>query len=134
MSLSQGKLIVGGSLLLLIGMLVMEAVNKPSESSFVAVATPNGVDPQQVVVVGPIACNSPAGTRTKELTDKLTASNIPHKHIAAFSVTNTEDWDGIDRLNQIMKRDSPIVFIQGKAKANPKFEEVVAEYGKVKGQ
>lgn len=125
--MSQLKLILAGSAALLIGITAFEKVNEPSATSFVEVPTPAELESAPVVVAGLPSCPH-SGQQTKALLDQLTAANIPHKNITSFSFEGTDDWQGIHRLNEIMKRGAPIVFVNGKAKSNPNINEVIAEY------
>jgi hypothetical protein len=122
-------LFVGGFCLLVAGYVFQGGNRKSAIASFVAVAAPDQAEPAQVLVIGP-TCNSVAGVRTRQLADRLAQAQIPYKHTDSFSfsVSNPEDFQGISRLNQVMQGDAPVVFVNGRAKANPQFEEVVAEY------
>lgn len=129
-TMSQLKLVFVGSLALLIGMTVFEQLNKPSDAVFVEVPMPNEVSSGEVVVSGLLTCPH-SGAKTRSVLAKLTEAQIPHKHITAFGFSNTDDWAGIHRLNEILKRGAPVVFVNGKAKSNPTPDEIVAEYRKV---
>ena len=124
------KLIFTGSLVLLLGIKACEQLNKPSETSFVTVPMPDEVEPDKVVVSGLLNCPH-SGQTTRSVLDKLTAAQIPYKHITSFGFSNADDWLGLQRLNEIIKRGAPVVFVNGKAKANPTPEEVIAEYRKL---
>lgn len=123
----QFKLIFVSSLMLLIGITIFERINQPSENSFVAVPLPDEIEPDKVVVTGLLDCPN-SGPETRNVMSQLTAAQIPYKHITSFRFTNTDDWLGLQRLNEIIKRGAPVVFVHGKAKANPTPEEVIAEY------
>jgi len=127
--MSQLKLIFVGSLVLLLGIKACEQINKPSEKSFVSVPTPDEVEPDKVVVSGLLDCPQ-SGPNTRNVINKLTEAHIPYKHITSFGFSNTDDWAGLQRLNEIIKRGAPVVFVHGKAKANPTPDEVIAEYRK----
>ncbi len=123
------KLIFAGSLTLLLGITAFERFNKPSETDFVAVPLPNEVQPTQVVVSGLLDCPQ-SGAKTRQVIDQLTAAHIPYQHITTFTFSNTDDWAGLQRFNEVIKRGAPLVFVNGKVKANPTPEEVIAEYRK----
>ena len=127
--MSQLKIIFVGSLALWLGITAVEKLNQPSTANFVEVPTLDGVAPGQVVVSGLLDCPH-SGKNTRGVLDKLTAAQIPFKHVTSFGISDTDDWDGVQRLSQIAQRGSPIVFVNGKAKANPNPEEVIAEYKK----
>lgn len=125
--MSQLKLVFVGSLVLFLGLKAYQQINKPSETSFVAVPVPDEVEPDKVVVSGLLDCPQ-SGPNTRNVLNKLTEAQVPYKHITSFHFSNTDDWMGVQRLNEIIKRGAPVVFVHGKAKANPTPDEVVAEY------
>ncbi|MDX2243064.1 MAG: hypothetical protein NW224_20480 [Leptolyngbyaceae cyanobacterium bins.302] len=127
--MSQLKLVFVGSLAVLIGITVFERLNQPSEAVFVEVPLPNEISSGEVVVSGLLTCPH-SGAKTRSVLDKLTEAQIPHKHLTSFGFSNTDDWAGVHRLNEILKRGAPVVFVNGKAKADPTPEEVIAEYRK----
>lgn len=101
-----------------------------NQSGFVAVISPEGFNPAQVVVLGP-NCTSAAGQRTRALIAQLAQARIPYRQTSNVSVTGSEDMQGLYRLQAVMQGDAPIVFVNGKAKANPQVQEVIAEYSRV---
>lgn len=125
--MSQLKVIFVGSLALLIGLTVFEKFNTPSTTEFVQVPIPDGFPANQVVVSGLLDCPH-SGKNTRAVIDKMTETQIPYQHITSFSFSNSDDWAGMQRLNEILKRGGPVVFVNGKAKSNPTPDEVVAEY------
>ncbi|KGF72440.1 hypothetical protein DO97_08685 [Neosynechococcus sphagnicola sy1] len=102
-----------------------------SSNGFVSAPLPDAMaaNPHQVLVVGP-DCDSPEGVKTRELTRQLIQHNIPVQQASsvAFGSDSGTDFEAIDRVDQVMQAGSPIVFVRGKAKANPGIEEVIAEY------
>ncbi|HEY9615463.1 MAG TPA: hypothetical protein V6C64_01390 [Microcoleaceae cyanobacterium] len=103
--------------------------NAGSSAGFVAVTNPEGFNPAQVVVIGP-NCTSAAGQRTRALIAQLAQARVPYMQTSDFSVTASEDVQGLYRLQEVMQGDAPIVFVHGKAKANPQIQEVIAEYNR----
>lgn len=103
-------------------------LGKPArQAGFVTVIAPSGLNPAQVVVVGP-DCSNPAGQRTRALIVQLTQARVPYTHVSTgLSFTASNDLQALYRLHQVMQGDEPIVFINRKAKANPQMQEVIAE-------
>lgn len=64
------------------------------------------------------------------MAQELANRGIPHVRAqnAHFDLAG-EDRDQVERIGSIMNGAVPIVFVNGRAKANPTLEEVVAEYG-----
>lgn len=121
------KIVLAGSLAVWLGLTVFERVNTPSATEFVAVPTPDEVPPDRVVITGLLNCPQ-TGKNTRDLINRMTEAQIPYKHITSFGFGNTDDWAGLQRLNEILKRGGPVVFVHGKAKSNPTPEEVIAEF------
>jgi len=121
------KVLFAGGLAVWLGLTVFERVNTPSSTEFVQVPLPEEFPPNQVVVSGLLDCPN-SGKNTRAMIDKMTEAQIPYQHITSFSLSNTDDWAGIQRLNEILKRGGPVVFVHGKAKSNPTPDEVIAEY------
>ena len=129
--MSKLALVFGGGLALLLGITVVERINTPSEKDFVSVPLPDGISANQVVVSGLLDCPQ-SGTQTRQVIDQLTAAQIPYQHITNFSFSAADDWAGIQRLNEVLKRGAPVVFVNGKVKAQPTPQEVIAEYRKAR--
>jgi hypothetical protein len=121
------RLFVGGFCVLAAGYGFQGGTKRSAIAGFVAVAAPDQAQSAQVLVIGP-SCNSAAGVRTRQLAAQLEQAKIPYKHTNSFSISNPQDFEGISRLNQVMQGDAPVVFISGRAKANPQFQEVATEY------
>jgi len=98
-----------------------------SNTGFVKVARPEGAVANEVLIVGP-NCNRPEGVRTRALASSLAARNIPYRQTDSISLSADAGWDGIAQMNDLIKQDSPLVFINARGKANPTLDEVVAEY------
>jgi hypothetical protein len=102
----------------------------PSPNGFVALPTLAGSDPKQVVVFAPENCPSEKAQQADDLARQLASRNIPalRSHDVSFSSSDPDPAIGI-RLNSVMNGELPIVFVNGRGKANPTLDEVVAEYG-----
>jgi hypothetical protein len=101
-----------------------------SPNGFVAMPTLAGGDPKQVVVFAPENCPSEKAQQADDLARQLSARNIPtlRSHDVTFSSSDPDPRIGV-RLDSVMKGELPIVFVNGRGKANPTLEEVLAEYG-----
>lgn len=104
--------------------------SRTSASGFTKVLSPVGATPGEVLIVGP-NCTSEQGVRTRELARKLADLKVPYQQTdsARFSANPITGWGDWAQINQLMQGDSPVVFINGRAKANPSLEEVLAEAG-----
>lgn len=107
-----------------------QSTTGPSANGFVSLPTLVGGTPGQVVVFAPENCPSEAAARADTMAQQLASRNIPslRSHDVSFAATNPEPGIG-ERLNAVMNGELPIVFVNGKGKANPTLEEVLAEYG-----
>lgn len=101
-----------------------------SVNGFVALPTLAGSDPKQVVVFAPENCPSEKAQQADALAQQLASRNIPtlRSHDVSFSSSDPDPAIGI-RLNSVMNGELPIVFVNGRGKANPTLEEVISEYG-----
>ena len=91
---------------------------------------PDGAIANEVLIVGS-DCDRPEGIRKKALAASLTKLNIPHRQTSSISMNSdsTDDiFTAMDQMDNLMKGDSPVVFINAKGKPNPTINEVVAEY------
>jgi len=102
-----------------------------SANGFIALPSLAGSDPKQVVVFAPENCPKESARRSDELAQSLVQRNIPSVRSDNATFTFLSDPDpGIKaRLNAVMNGELPIVFVNGKGKANPTLDEVIAEYG-----
>ena len=101
-----------------------------SENGFVELPPVEGQNSDAVLIAAAMNCPHEAAQRADALANDLSRKGIPvirTQHIG-FSLTNPED-PAVDHISSVMNGKLPIVFVHGKAKANPTLEEVVAEYG-----
>jgi len=101
-----------------------------SSSGFVALPAPVNVDAGTVIVLAAENCPKEDARRADALAEELGRRNIPYTraHSANFSVPDP-DPVVLKRLDSVMKGPLPIVFVNGRGKANPTLEEVLSEYG-----
>ena len=106
-----------------------QAATGPSPNGFVTLPMLVGGAPGQVVVFAPENCPSEKARQADDLAQQLASRNIPslRSHDVSFAATNPEPGIG-ERLNTVMNGELPIVFVNGRGKANPTLEEILAEY------
>lgn len=106
------------------------ATASPGDSGFVRMPQPLGTDADQVLIFAPLNCPSDAAQRARTLSRALAAQGIPHARLdtADFDMENP-GREMADRFKRVMQGTVPIVFVHGRAKANPTLDEVVAAYG-----
>lgn len=98
------------------------------ENGFVELAQPVGIKPDKVFIFAPANCPREAGLRSDALTQSLADRDIAYSRSAHLSY-EPMDQVMLDRVNSIIAGDNaPIVFVNGRVKANPTLDEVLAEY------
>ena len=99
-----------------------------SEGGFVSIPMPDGMNPHGVVVFAPENCPSDAAQRAYALVSDLGGRGMPVSRADSASFGDLPDAATAERIRAVMNGEVPIVFVNGKAKANPSLDEVVAEY------
>ena len=103
-----------------------------SANGFVSIAPPDDARRNTVVIFAPLNCPSDAAQRADALAYELNRRGIPYVRSNSYQaqVTNptADDEATLRRTEDVMKAGVPVVFVNGKAKANPTLAEVVAEY------
>ena len=99
-----------------------------SPSGFVQVPMPDGMSAHGVVVFAPDNCPSDAAQRAYALVSELGGQGIPVVRASAASFDNLPDAATAARVRAVMQGEIPIVFVNGKAKADPSVQDVLAEY------
>ena len=98
-----------------------------ADTGFMQVAWIQDASPNEVIVMGP-TWNSPTGRRTRQLVWDLEAQDIPCRFVTSVQNIQQGDQELTQAWNTVMQGMPPIVYINGKAKANPTLEDVVTEY------
>ncbi len=110
---------------------VSERVGKddsgPSARGFQSIPLPDGVSARGVVVFAPKHCTSDAARRTDDLVRHLSKHGIAYVRTDSANFNNLTSQDEASRVMSVMNGPVPIVYVNGKAKANPTPQEVVAE-------
>lgn len=99
-----------------------------SSSTFAEIPLPDGVPARGVVVFTPENCPSEAAQRARRLMGRLSDHNVPYSQTSHAEFSNLTSQEQADRVTSVMNGPIPIVYVNGRAKANPTPEEVVAEY------
>ncbi|HWA08270.1 MAG TPA: hypothetical protein VG838_02270 [Opitutaceae bacterium] len=104
-----------------------------SPAGFVEAFVPEGVNPGVMTVFMPVGCPLEAGRRGRALVEKMQAAHIPvtasSEARLAIQANSQAELDAmLKKSNAVMTGKIPIVFFRGRAKNNPSFEDVLAEY------
>jgi len=96
---------------------------------FVSLPAVRDQSPSAVLVVAAEDCPHEDAQRADRLAEDLSRSGVPvvRTHAIGFEIANGGSAD-VDRINQVMTGELPVVFVRGRAKANPSLEEVLAEF------
>ncbi len=110
------------------------ALEAPSEHGFVAMPLPSGMAARGVVIFAPENCPSEAAQRADALASQLAGKGIPvtRSQSANFTFDADPGRAMLDRINTVMQGEIPIVFVNGKGRANPGVDDVLSEYGRGK--
>ena len=95
---------------------------------FVEIPAPDGQAGRGIVIFAPANCPSDAAQRAEALARHLSAQGVPYVHSQNAEFGNLASQDEATKVMAVMNGPVPVVFVNGKAKANPTPEEVVAEY------
>jgi hypothetical protein len=93
---------------------------------------PDGARPNTVIILAPENCPSEAAQRADSLASRLTEAGISNIRSSSYS-TNIADptkdqQAAVERAVKVLNGEVPAVFVNGMAKANPSFDDVVSEY------
>lgn len=97
---------------------------------FVPLPPVDGQRPGTVFVIAAQDCPHDDAQRADRLAESLSSQGIPveRTHSASFVFASQPDSDTADRISAVMEGPLPVVFINGRAKANPSLDEVAAEF------
>ena len=101
-----------------------------SANGFIKMPPMSDGDLQQVVVFAPEDCPPEKAQQADELARQLASRNIPtiRTHAVSFTSSDPNPQVGV-RLDSVLKGELPIVFVNGRGKANPTIEQIIAEFG-----
>ena len=100
-----------------------------TESSFVSLPPADGHQAGAVVVIAPIGCTREEARRAEQLASDLSRNGVRVQRTNRISFTGFDPAEA-GRIESVMNGGVPIVFVNGKGKANPTFNEVMAEVGR----
>lgn len=105
------------------------AVVAESRNGFTLLPEVTGASRTAVLIMAAEDCPEEAAQRADRLAEDLAREGIPvsRLHDVHFDIPNG-DPAVLAQVMSVMNSPLPIVFVRGKAKSNPRFEEVVAEY------
>jgi len=107
------------------------ALSEPSASQngFITLPPVDGGNAAVVMIVAAENCPEEDARRADFLADQLASNGIPvaRAHNVHFSIPNG-DASVAKKVMSVMNGELPIVLVNGRAKSNPRLEEVIAEY------
>lgn len=111
------------------GMNTRETQSQTANSKKFVALPISSPDTKDIVIVAPENCPRDGARRAEALAKELSRQGLPfiRSHEVGFS-SSSSDQKAFDKVNEIMTGEQPIVFINGKAKANPTIDEVIKEY------
>ncbi|MDR0181430.1 hypothetical protein [Lysobacter arvi] len=99
-----------------------------SAQGFRPIPMPDGVPSRGVIVFAPQHCTSDAARRTEELVRHLSRHGVAYVRTDQASYSRLGSPEEATRVTAVMNGPVPIVYVNGRAKANPTPQEVVAEF------
>lgn len=96
--------------------------------AFVAVPMPNVISSRGIVIFAPANCPSDAAQRADALAGYLSRRGIAFVRSSAAEFGDLSSQAEVDRVMAVMNGPIPVVYVNGRAKANPEAEEVEEEY------
>ncbi|MGY0652070.1 hypothetical protein ACW7GZ_09425 [Luteimonas sp. A537] len=102
-----------------------------SARGFVEIPMPDGLPARGVVVFAPANCPQDAGQRADAIVSHLQAQGIPHRRSSSANYSSLASADEARRVTAVMNGPIPVVYVNGRARANPSAQDVVAEYRNV---
>jgi len=109
--------------------LEVDATSARSPNGFIALPAVDGASTTAVLIVAAENCPEKAARAADHLAEQLARNGIPvaRLHNVKFNIPNA-DSSVAERVMSVMNGELPIVLVNGRAKSNPKLEEVIAEY------
>ncbi|MEN1929001.1 hypothetical protein WCE34_08315 [Luteimonas sp. MJ204] len=95
---------------------------------FVEIPMPDGLPSRGVVVFAPANCPEDAGQRADAIVRHLESQGIPHRRSSSANYSNLASAEDARRVTAVMNGPIPVVYVNGRARANPSPQDVVAEY------
>ena len=107
----------------------LSATLATSQNGFITLPPVDGGNASVVMIVAAENCPEEDARRADFLADQLASNGIPvaRAHNVHFSIQNG-DASVAKKVMSVMNGELPIVLVNGRAKSNPRLEEVIAEY------
>ena len=99
-----------------------------SAHGFVDIPMPDGVPARGVVVFAPANCPEDAGRRADAIARHLESAGVPYRRSSSARYSHLASADDARRVMAVMNGPIPVVYVNGRARANPSPQDVVAEY------
>jgi hypothetical protein len=103
-----------------------------STNGFTFIPMPDGMPPRGIVIFAPQNCPSDAAQRARKLADYLSTHHLAYANSSSANYSNLSSQAEVNQVTAVMNGKIPIVYVNGKAKANPTPEEVVAEFNQTR--
>lgn len=106
----------------------------PNANGFVATPAPAELPRDRITIFAALNCPKEGAQRAEHLAENLRRLDIPYQRngnvsFALNHVSSQAEADVIaTAIGTLMDGEAPIVFINGRARANPDLEAVLAEY------
>jgi hypothetical protein len=97
-------------------------------NGFEAIPLPDGMPSRGIVIFAPTNCPSDAAQRVDVMARYLSARGIAYERSSAADFGDLGSQEEADRVMSVMNGPIPVVYVNGKARANPSPEDVEAEY------
>jgi hypothetical protein len=98
-------------------------------SGFVPVLMAEGAPRDVVLILAPVNCPSAAAQQAHSIETKLNELGIRNQRTNSYALRPTPDNRAeIDQTALVLNGGAPVVIINGRGKAHPTPEEVLAEY------
>ncbi|MFT3763795.1 MAG: hypothetical protein QM761_14535 [Pseudoxanthomonas sp.] len=111
------------------GQRVAAAVPERAETGgFVSIPMPDGMPSRGIVIFAPRNCPSEAAQRARDIGRHLAGQRIGYVDADSANYGSLSSQEEANRVMAVMNGPIPIVYVNGRAKANPTPEEVVAEF------
>ena len=115
-----------------IGKRVTAATQEVDSTGFVSIPMPDGMSSQGIVIFAPEDCPSDAAQRARKLASFLSDRHIGYVHSESANYNNLSSQEEVSQVMSVMNGRIPIVYVNGKAKANATPEEVEIEFRRSK--
>lgn len=108
---------------------VVALAAEETPGNFVKMPAVQGMTASQVFVISDPHCPRPSGERARQLVQALKSKGIDVVHTGRLEMVPPAPGSvDLDEVNTTLRGEVPIVFVNGRAKANPTLREVLAQY------